>query len=227
MSKVAIIYGSAAALVLSSAASMRSAADYVAEQHVAQPPKEVAEAIAKRLGRKAVSVRDSRGNTLCQLWLRTDLPLLKHFSSQTDLNYPLAPGTLVGVVHFPAGWADFREQELSAGTYTIRYAHQPQDGDHLGTSDYRDFLLLCRAKDDTKPDRIEDADELSELSAAAAGSNHPATVYLLPPPKTKRLPSVIHNDEHGYHVLVVETTAKRGDRATKLTLAIVIVGHAI
>jgi len=218
----------AAALVFVSAISVSAADEFKAEKIKKNVPKEVPKPIAQVLSGEAVRVLKPDGKVLLELWVRKELPVAAETPSELDLTYTFRPGELIGVVRFPNGWSDFREQQVPAGVYTIRYAHQPQDGDHLGTSDYRDFLLLCRIKDDKSPEPIAEADELNDRSAAAADSTHPAIIYMVPPPKQKlQPPAVWHDEDYDYQVLVLSVRVKHKDRAVELPLAMVIVGHAI
>jgi hypothetical protein len=92
----------------------------------------------------------------------------------------LASSALVGVVHFPATWVDYRETEVPACTYTMRYWVQPADGDHMGVSHFRDFLMLSPAADDPDPEAVYEQDPLTELSTKASGKTHPAVIALFP-----------------------------------------------
>ena len=93
--------------------------------------------------------------------------------------YPtLRQGGFVGVARFHAGAADFKAQKFPAGVYTMRYAVQPEDGDHQGVTESRDFLLLCAAASDPAIDAME-LKELNKLSARVNGKKHPAVLYLV------------------------------------------------
>ncbi|MEO8215743.1 MAG: hypothetical protein ABI718_01550 [Acidobacteriota bacterium] len=60
----------------------------------------------------------------------------------------LGAGSTVGIVQFASTWRDYRDQVVPAGTYVVRYAIQPRLKDHIGTTKYRDFLVLdCRGPD--------------------------------------------------------------------------------
>src|SRR5688572_26818388 len=82
------------------------------------------------------------------LWLSKQWPAKAGFQPSTSVMYPLEVGSLVGVARYKNRGGDFRNQEIPAGVYTIRYAQQPEDGNHVGTSDTRDFLLLIPAAAD-------------------------------------------------------------------------------
>src|SRR4030095_6459640 len=51
-------------------------------------------------------------------------------------------GTLVGAVRVTGTFKEIRGKAVAPGGYTLRYGQQPQNGDHLGISPFRDFLLL-------------------------------------------------------------------------------------
>ena len=57
----------------------------------------------------------------------------------------LADGELLGVLQFATEGHDYRDQPIAKGVYTMRYGLQPVNGDHLGVSTYRDYVLLLPA----------------------------------------------------------------------------------
>src|SRR5581483_10311714 len=98
------------------------------------------------------------GSTV-ELWLRKQAP-----SAKGDGIYNLAESALVGVIHFSKAAQDYRGQALPAGYYNLRYELQPSDGDHLGTSPTRDFLLLVPPASDTDPEKAYKFEELVALT---------------------------------------------------------------
>ena len=86
------------------------------------------------------------------------------------------------MIRYPDGSKpnDFRGQALKPGTYTLRYGLQPDDGNHLGTTEsgVRDFLVGCPPDKDTSPKRIEEIKDVFKMSASVAGGTHPA-IFLL------------------------------------------------
>jgi hypothetical protein len=91
-------------------------------------------------------------------------------------------------------FSDFRKQPLAPGLYTVRYGQQPQDGNHVGTSDFSDFLLALPAGDDKSSKKLDSVKDLQTLSAAAAGTAHPAILQLLPSEqKTPAKPALAHD----------------------------------
>jgi hypothetical protein len=122
------------------------------------------------------------GNVLAEIWLRSTAPPTGGVNEGAlSVEYgALASSALVGVVRFPAPWIDYRETEVPAGTYTMRYWVQPADGDHMGVSQYRDFVMLCPAADDADPDAVYEQEPLMALSEKASGKTHPAVIALFP-----------------------------------------------
>jgi len=138
-----------------------------------------------------------------------------------DVLYPgLTNGELVGVVHFPGGWSDFRGQAIKPGYYTLRYGLMPQDGNHMGANANRDFLLLSPLSLDTQLNQPLKPEDLFKLSKRAPGTNHPGVMDLVPVASGAALPSVTKNDQ-GYTVLQFNLAA--GGKS--LPIAVVIVGQ--
>jgi len=169
----------------------------------------------------------SDGKTICDVWLVKEIPLKPKFRSSLRIKYPLQPGQLVGVIHFAEGTkpTDFRGQSIKPGTYTLRYGLQPDDGNHLGTSEIRDFLVGSPPTADTNPKRIEDPKDLFKLSTQASGSTHPAIFLLIPPPdKPFDVPSATHDDERNLLIFHANLSGKDGDKSVVVPISIVTVG---
>lgn len=168
-----------------------------------------------------------KDGTVCDVWLSKEIPLKPKFKASLRIKYPFLPGQLVGVIRYPAGSKpnDFRGQALKPGTYTLRYGLQPDDGNHLGTSDIRDFLVGCPPDKDSTAKRIEDIKDLFKLSAAAAGGTHPA-IFLLTPPPDKPFDAVSISHDNDKHLLIFQANAngKDADKAVSVPLNIVTVG---
>jgi hypothetical protein len=134
-----------------------------------------------------LQVLDSRGNrlkladgsVLCDIWLRKNVPTQTAKKESEGLLYPgLSESTLIGVISFPKAATDFRGQPIAAGSYTVRYELIPDDGNHLGVSPNRDFLLLVPVALDPNPGALFKFDELVQMSRKATGTNHPGPLSL-------------------------------------------------
>lgn len=206
-------------------AAVCSAAEDAVELAQTSPPEGLAEGIAEALSDETVKVT-AGGKELCQIWLRKDVPALAGFKPAPTTMYPFEPGELLGVVKYAKRGGDFRDQQFKPGVYTLRFGLQPQDGNHVGTSDTRDFLCLVPAADDKALDKL-DADTLNELSAKVPGGTHPAILSLLAPPaKDAKTPAMIHNQDRELHSLRITAQAKAGEETQSVPLEFVVVGHA-
>lgn len=165
------------------------------------------------------------GSPVCSVWLVKEVPTKANFRPTLSVKYPFAPGELIGVLQVQAKskYTDFRGQEIKAGVYTLRYGQQPEDGNHVGTSDLADFLLAIPAAMDTDPKPIDKFDALSQKSAKTAGSTHPAIYSLLPSDKPVEKPTLTHNSAKEHTMLSTTITAKGG---SKVALRIVVIGKS-
>lgn len=214
------------ALVL--AAGLCVAADpakWSAKSATVELPKELAEPIKALLSDKAVQVTDADGKTVCDLWFRKSVPVKATAAEiQKGLNYrQVEQSTVMGAVRFAQEWTDFRKQKIKPGVYTLRLGYQPMDGDHMGTAPYTEFLLLCPAAEDKKPDLLEQK-ALFELSdKTIAGGSHPTVVLLFPNPKPEDAAKIVSKGNNIY-VLNVKSDALAGKDKAVLGLGVTLFG---
>lgn len=148
------------------------------------------------------------GGPLAQVWFRKEIPV--GGKPVEGANYgQFKPSELVGVIQFAASAKDFRGQPIKAGTYTLRYALLPSDGNHIGVAPDRDFLLLTATADDPGPTVLPKYDDLVKLSAKAAGTNHPA-IFSMVQASVKALPAVFV-DANDCVVLAAPVKSSGGD----------------
>ena len=190
-------------------------------------PKGTAPKIAARLNATGFQIAGPKG-PVCTIWLVKDIPIRDKFKPSLSVKYPFMPGQLVGLlqVQDKTGYTDFRGQEMKPGVYTLRYGQQPEDGNHVGTSDLADFLLGIPAARDTDPKPISGFDDLSEKSAGASGSTHPAIFSMLPAEKPIKAATISHDKDHDFWILNVSTPARAKTRATKLSLRFIAIGRS-
>jgi len=160
------------------------------------------------LDSKGYRVMLEDGTPVCDIWLRKAIPT----QAKTDLPgvmlAEIAESTLVGVVSFPKDTRDYRGQTVKAGTYTMRYALHPVDGDHLGISVYRDFLLLLHLRDDQNADAKFKFEDLTNMSKKVTGTNHPAPLDIVYPESQDAAPKVVINElDHVIFVARIKTQA--------------------
>jgi len=189
-------------------------------------PAEVSPDVAKQL--LPVSFKISNGKkAVCEIWLTEKWPIKAGFKATEEVLYPFEVGELIGVLKFPRKITDFRGQEIAGGVYTLRYGQQPVDGNHVGTSPTRDFLLLSPAAEDKNPARV-DKENLFKISKDAAKSTHPAIMTVLPVPAETdpaTVPAMVHDEGRElWSALVKGSETVDGKPAPRL-LNLVIVGH--
>ena len=158
--------------------------------------------------------------TLDFWWVKT-LPLAAGSSGVTWESVP--EGTLVGAVQISANYPDIRGKTIKAGLYTLRYALQPENGDHLGVSPYRDFLLLSPAGVDTSAATLSHDDTVN-LSKQSLGISHPAT-WSLDPPVATSAPSTVYKNDAGFTGVVFQVPVSRdGKDVGTLKFGLILVG---
>jgi hypothetical protein len=199
-----------------------AADDYRVEKLEDGPPADdlSAEVVAK-LSPTGYKVVDANGKPVVEIWLAKELATKADFQPTLTILYPLESGSLVGAVSFPRKGSDFRGQDIARGTYTLRYGNQPQDGNHVGTFETRDFLLMLPAASDRDPKTFAGTDFFA-TSAEAAQSTHPAIVPMLKPTEGDA-PAMRHVEEMEWWVLRLAGTGAKG---AKQPLELVVVGKA-
>jgi hypothetical protein len=163
------------------------------------------------------------GSVLCDLWFRKAVPTRSAKSDVPGAIYNvLADSTLVGVVSIQKATTDFRGQAVKSGVYTLRYGLHPTDGNHMGISPYRDFLLLIPVAADQNVDSQFKFEELVKMSARAAGTNHPTPFSLVSAEGQSKFPAVFEND-HGHEVLAAKLKTQAG---ADMPIAVIVKGVA-
>jgi len=199
----------------------------VAADHRVEPLAEAAPAdalspdIAAQLNTEGVRVIRGSNRVICDIWTCKEWPV-EAFEAG-ELLYPLAPGQLIGVVRYPRKGADFRDQPIADGVYTLRYAHQPVDGAHVGTSPTRDFLLLVPAAEDKTVDKI-DPKQLAQLSTKASGTSHPSLLSLQKVEGDMAVRNVADKD---WWIVRLNGNATSNGESRPLPLDLVVVGQAV
>lgn len=154
----------------------------------------------------------------CEIWLRAGVPAGK--SDAQGAMYAIGESALVGLIRIVKATTDFRGQPVNPGTYTLRYAVHPADGNHLGISPIRDFLAMVPVAMDQNPDAQPKFEELMKMSAKVAGTNHPAVLSLVQA-HTAAAPKV--DQESGHLIFSSKTSTQSG---SDLPISFVVKGIA-
>ncbi|HID22596.1 MAG TPA: hypothetical protein EYP14_09365 [Planctomycetaceae bacterium] len=186
-------------------------------------PEGLPEAIRKELDPNGVKIIGPDG-PVCEIWFLKQLDAVTDFQPTASIKYPFTPGQLIGVVRLSddAVYTDFRGQEVQPGLHTIRYAQEPQDGNHF--SEIRDFLLLLPAAEDTDPSVLQDGDTLSEKSKESSEGEHPTVMPLLPPGDSAQKPTLTYRDDGDLWIVNVTVHTLQNGKSSDILLRAVVVG---
>lgn len=200
-----------------------SAAPLDASRHKEALPSDLAAPIAALL-MPGDGVRVTIDTSTLDFWWVKGLPAKADSEAVTWAQ--VEEGALVGAVRVSADFRDVRGRVIKTGTYTLRYGIQPQDGDHLGVSPNREFLLLSPAAIDTDaaPRGHEGAIEVSKRTI---GGSHPA-VWSIDPPVADAKHTVLspHKTDLGHDAVIVEVpVARAGKAAGGLKFGLVLIGR--
>jgi hypothetical protein len=106
--------------------------------------------------------------------------------------------------------------------YTLRFALQPDIGDHTGTAPHTEFCLMSRAKDDKAAEPIEKK-KLIELSSLVNEGRHPSVLLLWPNNDPKAGVKIVSKGE-GVFVATVTRAVVADGKKTTLGFAVTVAG---
>ena len=192
----------------------------VATAHNNAPPSGLATPVLEQIAAKGITVKIEKG-PVADFWF---VKSLKAGGAGATVAWSDVPeGSLVGAVRLSADYRDIRSRVVKAGVYTLRYGIQPDNGDHLGVSPFRDFLLLSPAAGDPDP-APKGHDGTIELSKASVGGSHPG-VWSIDPPDAKAAALQLYKTDLGHDAVIVEVPVERGGKpAGTLRFGIVLIG---
>jgi hypothetical protein len=196
------------------------------QQVATHPPEELADAIRKLLPETSEQVADANGELIAEVWFRDDIPSQATPEQvRNGLTYRELPdGVLLGAVRFPMPFIDYRKQTIPPGVYTLRFAVQPDIGDHSDTAPHPEFALLAPAAEDTSGEPLE-AEALVKLSSKVTGGDHPAVMLLFPhrePPGAPKLKP----QKGGAVTLALHRTVIAAEEKTQLGFALTVSGYS-
>lgn len=201
-----------------------TAQEYSIEPLNEPPPKaEIAPSIYETLSARGFRVKKGT-RTHCEFWFCRDIEM-EPIEPTNERRYGFKLGQLLGVARYARKGADFRDQEIEKGIYTLRFWLQPRDGAHEGTSITRDFLMIVKAKDDKKLQAPEYGD-LTLISSDAVMTSHPGILALKAPPAGVKTPSLSHQQDEDWWLASLSVAGKVKGKPQPITLTLVVVGAA-
>ena len=164
-----------------------------------KPPAELAPAIGSLLS--ATGAKVGVGDATLDIWW------VQSIGGDGSGWSGVESGTLVGAVRVTGPFKEIRGKVVAPGVYTLRYGQQPQNGDHLGISPYRDFLLLSPAAVD-KDSKALGFDGVVALSKQVIGTSHPASLSIDPPEDAPGAVLSAYKNDSGHDGVVFEVARK-------------------
>ena len=157
----------------------------------------------------------------CDIWLRAGVPGGKT-DAQGAVYTWIGDSALVGVITFARATTDFRGQSIKPGSYTLRYAIHPTDGNHMGISPIRDFLVMLPVAMDPNPDAQFKFEELTKMSTKVTGTSHPGILSLIQLASAPTAPKLETDD---YNRMAFSAAIKNQSGAA-MPISFVVKGHA-
>jgi hypothetical protein len=161
-----------------------------------KPPAELSAGVSARLAPAAKIVA---GAATLEIWLVHTLDKNGEGPGWSSVE----SGTLVGAMRVSGEFKEIRGKAVRPGVYTLRFGMQPQNGDHLGISTFREFVLISPAAIDTDP-KVLGFDGVVALSKEVIGTAHPASLSLDPPEDAPGAALSTYTNEHGHDGVVLQ-----------------------
>jgi len=157
------------------------------------------------------------GQPSAKIWLSNSVKSSDSPSAELGVTFgKIETGSFVGVIEILKDWKDYKMNPIKPGHYTMRYGIMPADGNHMGVSSYRDYLLLIPGQHDVDPAKVLSYEELVTSSFEATGIPHPAVLALYPVWEEVTEPKLVKNDLDQWTV---------GIRIGGETLGLTVEGH--
>jgi hypothetical protein len=218
-------YSTSFFLLVALCGSLAGAQAYRVEPLKESPPKVVSEPVRTAVSPEALRVSGPKDAPFLDVWPAKDLETVEAVPRLGVDFGLLREGALLAVLRFHVEGKTFRGRSFQKGTYTIRKLTMPEDGDHVGVSETRDFVLLCPAQDDAKPEPVP-AEALIPLSGKVSRSKHPATLYLVKMfDEPEGLPRAVHDADRDYWILDL-SVRNRAKGGKPVRFGLVVVGEA-
>ena len=180
------------------------------------------------LGKTSIQLLDAGGKTIGEFWFRGEIPADASAEQiKNGLTYrEIRQSEVLGAVRFEQDWTDYRKQKVKAGVYTLRLGYQPADGDHQGSSDFQEFLLLIGADKDKSPELIE-FKHLSETSSKSIGTGHPGVFMLAPNATPGKKPDIAARPKNHWVINTKGEIVVAGKKVgASFGIGLNVVGHA-
>ncbi len=120
---------------------------------------------------------------------------------------------------------DFRDDPIDPGTYIMRLALQPKDGNHMGTAPYDTFAILVPAALDAELKNFHDHETMVDLASKDTVAEHPPIFSLQPfEAAGGDVPRLQHDEEEEWHFLMLQLPVEAGGESRTLNLGLIVEG---
>ena len=170
-----------------------------------KPPPQLAPAVAALL--QPSGVKGVVGEATLDIWWAQSIALNGDGPGWSNVE----SGTLVGAMRIAGPFKEIRGKVVQPGLYTLRYGLQPQNGDHLGISTFRDYLVLSPAGLDSDP-KVLGFDGAVTLSKQVIGTSHPAALSIDPPEDAPGAVLSTYKNESGHDGIVFDVPRNHGGK---------------
>ena len=172
----------------------------------ATPPAAIKAGLKPLISDAAFTLTNAEGKLVARIWpakaiAAGKVPITQGPGTVAD---QLTQGAFMGVIELAVNATDAKEQPVKAGVYAMRYLTQPDDGNHLGTTDFSDFAVLFSMKVDPG---APVAGRQALIDAAFNSIGHPRVFPLHPAKATQATPG-LGRDANGHLVAYLTLTAK-------------------
>ncbi len=217
-------------LILLAAVGLSNAqnAKYAIKTGATPPPKEISESIRKLLDNRSVQFLVPGGKVGAELWFRKTVPAdATPEQIKNGITYrELKQTEILGVVRFDQDWLDYRKQKVKAGVYTLRLGFQPEDGDHTGSSQFKEFVAVLLAAKDTKA-QVLDYKEMVEISQKSISTGHPGVFMLFPNAKPGAAPQLAAKEMNHWVLNTKQEITVAGKKTgASLGIGLTLIGSA-
>jgi hypothetical protein len=188
------------------------------------PPEALADPIGAVLDHKAIQLLEDDA-LVYEFWFVKNLPLASAPASDAKALASVAQVTLLGAAVVHGDKRDYRDDDLPASAYTMRFAMRPNDGNHLGTTEFRYFALLTPCDRDTTLEGFPKVKALIKASSKDTPTEHPMSLSLRPPSSKDGEALAVYEPKEEHKAVRIELPATVEGEETTLTFEMVYEGH--
>lgn len=201
-----------------------SAADLALKVTDKAPSSDLDSSFTALLQPKAIQLVDG-DKPAFEFWFCKEVTLDSKPESDAKAMDSLKQAQFLGAVTVAAGQKDYRDDDLPAGVYTMRYCLQPTDGNHQGTADFGYFVLLTSTKNDPKLDALANYKAVVKASGKDSPNEHPHVISLRPPSSTEGDSPKLMQPLPDHKSIRIKIPAKAGGDKADLLFELVYQGH--